>query len=54
MAINLARNFYKQMRKQEFDDKQIVQFATELISCLNSSLKGYQKRISKGKVRKQK
>ena len=46
MAVNLARIFYKQMRKQNFDEKQIIQVATELIGCLNNSLKGLQNKVT--------
>ena len=45
LAVNLARQFYQQMRKQEFDQKQILRVATELVSCLTASLKEYRKKI---------
>ena len=44
-AVNLARQFYQQMRKQEFDQKQILRVATEIVSCLTASLDEYRKKI---------
>ena len=45
LAVNLARQFYQQMRKQDFDQKQILRVATELVSCLTASLEEYRKKI---------
>ena len=41
----LARTFYKELRKNDFSDNQIIQVATELISCLHTSLEGYKKKV---------
>lgn len=48
LAVNLARQFYQQMRKQEFDQKQILRVATELVSCLTASLEEYRKKLCAG------
>lgn len=45
LAVNLARQFYQQMRKQDFDQKQILRVATELVSCLTASLEEYRNKI---------
>ena len=44
-AGRIAMHFYKELRKNEFEDNQIIEVATELISILSSSLEGYKKRI---------
>jgi glycosylphosphatidylinositol transamidase (GPIT) subunit GPI8 len=41
----LARSFYKELRKNGFGDQQIIQVASELISCLNRSLEGFKKKV---------
>ncbi len=43
-AAIVARSFYREMKKSGFSDNQVINVATELISCLNKSLKGYQER----------
>ncbi|MCW8796473.1 MAG: hypothetical protein OQK67_05355 [Chlorobium sp.] len=45
LAVNLARQFYQQMRKQDFDQKQVLRVASELVGCLTANLEEYRKKI---------
>jgi hypothetical protein len=44
-AEKLARSFYKELRRHNFSDDQIIRVATELIGCLSHSLEGYRKKV---------
>ena len=44
-ASIIAMNFYKQLRRNDFRDEQIIEVASALISILTESLEGYKKKI---------
>lgn len=43
-AALLARMFYRQMRRQGCTETQVIKVASEIIRCLNKSLKGLEDR----------
>jgi hypothetical protein len=47
IAATVAVAFYKELRRHQFDNNQIIKVATELIDCLNKSLEGYKKKMEK-------
>lgn len=49
----VARVFYRILRRNNFSKEQIVDIATNLLSCLTKSLKSYEKRIETEKTRKE-
>jgi len=46
-AASVAAAFYKELRRHNFDNNQIIKVASELIDCLNRSLQGYKKKMEK-------
>jgi hypothetical protein len=46
-AASVASAFYKELRRHDFDNNQIIKVASELIDCLNRSLQGYKKKMEK-------
>jgi len=40
-AVIIAINFYKQLKRNNFEDDQVIAVASELISILSNSLEGY-------------
>ena len=47
----VARVFYRILRRNNFSQEQIIDIATNIISCLTRSLKIYEKRINTEKSR---
>lgn len=47
IAASVAVAFYKELRKHDFSNNQIISVASELIDCLNKSLEGYKKKLEK-------
>lgn len=47
IAEAIARAFYKELRRHEFTDNQIIRVASELIGCLTYSLDGYKKKVER-------
>lgn len=43
-AVIIAINFYKQLKRNNFEDEQVIAVASELISILSNSLEGYIKK----------
>lgn len=41
----IAQTFYKELRKYGFNEKEVLVFADELLSCLNDSFKGFQDKM---------
>lgn len=48
-----ARIFYRILRRNGFSEKQIINIATNIISCLTRSLKSYEKKIETEKTHKE-
>jgi hypothetical protein len=44
IAASVALAFYRELRRHNFTNNQIINVATELIDCLNKSLEGYKKK----------
>ena len=49
----VARVFYRILRRNNFSQEQIIDIATNIISCLTRSLKSYEKRINTEKTHKE-
>jgi hypothetical protein len=49
IAEGIARAFYKELRRHQFTDNQIIMVASELIGCLTHSLDGYKKKVERKK-----
>jgi hypothetical protein len=49
VSILVARAFFRELRRHNFTDSQVVRVASELIDCLNKSLEGYKDKIAKEK-----
>lgn len=47
VSILVARAFFRELRRQNFTDSQVVRVASELIDCLNKSLEGYKDKIAR-------
>ena len=47
IAASVAVSFYRELRRHQFNNNQIIKVATELIGCLNKSLEGYKKKMEK-------
>ena len=47
IAASVAVAFYKELKRYNFSNNQIINVATELIDCLNRSLEGYKKKMGK-------
>jgi len=47
IAASVAVSFYRELRRHNFNNSQIVKVASELIDCLNRSLEGYKKKTEK-------
>ncbi|KPJ53448.1 hypothetical protein AMJ39_04720 [candidate division TA06 bacterium DG_24] len=45
IAESIARAFYRELRRHQFDDNQIIRVASELIGCLTHSLDGYKRKV---------
>jgi hypothetical protein len=45
IAASVALAFYRELRRHNFNNNQIVNVASELIDCLNRSLEGYKKKM---------
>lgn len=43
----LARVFYRELRRHQFTDNQIIRVASELISLLTQGLDGYKRKLEK-------
>ena len=50
----IARVFYRILRRNNFSQEQIIDIATNIISCLTRSLNSYEKKINTESTRKQK
>jgi hypothetical protein len=48
IAASVALAFYRELRRHNFSNNQIIKVATELIDCLNKSLEGYRKKTEEG------
>jgi hypothetical protein len=46
-AVFLARVFYRELRRHQFTDNQIIRVASELVSLLTQSLDGYRRKLEK-------
>jgi hypothetical protein len=51
IAASVAFAFYRELRRHDFDNNQIIKVASELIDCLNRSLEGYKKKLEKDQDR---
>ena len=49
----IARVFYRILKRNNFSQEQIIDIATNIISCLTRSLKSYEKRINTEKTHKE-
>ena len=49
----IARVFYRILKRNNFSQEQIIDIATNIISCLTRSLKSYEERINTEKTRKE-
>jgi hypothetical protein len=49
----VARVFYRILKRNNFSREQIIDIASNIISCLTRSLKSYEKRINTEKTRKE-
>ena len=49
----VARFFYRILKRNNFSQEQIIDIATNIISCLTRSLKSYEKKISAEKIHKE-
>jgi len=47
VAVRVARAFFRELRRYNFTDGQVVRVASELIDCLNKSLEGYKSKIAR-------
>ena len=47
VSILVARAFFRELRRQNFTESQVVRVASELIDCLNKSLEGYKDKIAR-------
>ena len=47
VSVLVARAFFRELRRQNFSDSQVVRVASELIDCLNKSLEGYKDKIAR-------
>lgn len=45
IAASVALAFYRELRRHNFSNNQIIKVASELIDCLNKSLEGYRKKM---------
>lgn len=43
----VAKVFYRILRKNDFSENQIIEIATNMLSCLTESLKGYKEKVEK-------
>lgn len=50
----IARIFYRILRKNNFSHEQIIEIATNIISCLTKSLKNYENKINTESSHRQK
>jgi len=48
----VARFFYRILKRNDFSQEQIIEIATNIISCLNRSLKSYENKITTEKTHK--
>jgi len=46
----VARFFYRILKRNDFSQEQIIEIATNIISCLNRSLKSYENKITTEKT----
>jgi hypothetical protein len=49
VSILVARAVFRELRKHNFTDGQVIRVASELIDCLNKSLEGYKDKIAREK-----
>jgi len=47
VSVQVARAFFRELRRHNFTDQQVVRVASELIGCLNTSLEGYKDKVAK-------
>ena len=47
ISVRVARAFFRELRRYNFTDGQVVSVASELIDCLNKSLEGYKDKIAR-------
>jgi len=47
IAASVAFAFYRELRRHNFSNNQIIKVASELIDCLNRSLEGYKRKMGK-------
>jgi hypothetical protein len=50
VAVRVARAFFRELRRYNFTDGQVVRVASELIDCLSKSLEGYKDKIARGEA----
>ncbi|MFQ6104180.1 MAG: hypothetical protein ACE5OP_07795 [Candidatus Glassbacteria bacterium] len=51
IAASVAIAFYRELRRHNFNNNQIIKVASELIDCLNKSLEGYKRKMEKDQER---
>jgi hypothetical protein len=51
IAASVALAFYRELRRHNFNNNQIINVASELIDCLNRSLEGYKKKMEEDQER---
>jgi len=49
VSILVARAFFRELRRNNFTDSQVIRVASELIDCLNKSLEGYKDKVAREK-----
>jgi len=53
IAEYIARAFYKELRRHQFSNNQIIRVAGELIGCLTYSLEGYKRKVEREKEKQE-
>jgi hypothetical protein len=49
VSVLVARAFFRELRRHNFTDGQVIRVASEIIDCLNKSLEGYKDKVAREK-----
>ena len=49
VSVLVARAVFRELRRHNFTDSQVIRVASELIDCLNKSLEGYKEKVAREK-----
>ncbi len=49
VSLLVARAVFRELRRHNFTDTQVIRVASELIDCLNKSLEGYKDKVTREK-----